>query len=294
MKSKFVQKESKLDILFIVDNSPSMRREQEKLGERLQAFLKNIRHTDWQIAFTTSDVSNGKYGLKGSLLDLYNYPGVKVLDSKFPDAEEVFYNTVKRSESIKCIFRCPSSNEQPLKASILAIEKSFTENSNFFRKDADLAIVILSDEDEMSNGSRKATKPQDVVNAFNSTFEPPKKLSVYGIVIQPNDLNCYQDQKVDQSVSAHEGTVITELTKLTGGFTGSICENDYSVALEQISEQTRFYVESFKLKRSPIKESITVTLSPSQNVDWSIENDYLTFKSPPKDGTEVKVSYNYH
>lgn len=289
----FEQSQPKIDILFVIDNSPSMKREQKKLGERLQAFLKSIKHTDWQMAFTTTDVSNGKYGLKGSLLDLHNHNGTKILNSNFSDAEEVFYNTVQRSEGDKCIFNCPSSNEQPLKASVLALEKSKGENSIFFRPGADLAIVILTDEDEMSSGSRKATKPQDVVNTFKEQFGDTKELAVYGIVIQPNDKNCFEDQKTEGFSNANPGRVVTQLARLTNGFTGSICDQDYSVALENISDRTRYIAESYRLKRTPIAESVKVTLSPEQNVEWKIEDNHLSFIEPPKEGTKVSVSYNF-
>lgn len=290
----FEQKKNKIDILFVIDNSPSMQREQKKLGERLQSFLKGIRHMDWQIAFTTSDVSNGKHGIKGSLLDLSGHPNKKVLTPDHQDAENVFYSTVQRPEAQNCIFGCPSSNEQPLRASIMAMEKSNTVNAEFFREDADLSIVVLTDEDEMSTGSsKKTTTANQVVDSFHSIFGNDKKLSVYGIVIEPNDVACYEAQKSEGINNASPGLSVANLSRMTDGYIGSICENDYAIALEKISEETRLASDFFQLKRIPIANSVKVKLVPEQDIPWTIKGDRLTFSTPPKQGTLVQVSYGY-
>jgi hypothetical protein len=289
----FEQKPAKVDILFVVDNSPSMAKEQKQLGERLQSFMKQVRNMDWQIAFTTTDVTSRKYGIKGSLLELAGHPGQKVLTADFTDAEDVFYNTVQRPEGRRCfLFGCPSSKEQPLKASILAMQKHDTDDAAFFRDDADLAIVVLSDEDEMSGGGKRATKPEQVVEAFHSIFGNEKKLSVYGIVIQPKDNSCYEEQK-EEGTSASAGTYVTELSRMTNGYVGSICDNDYAVALEKIGEETRLASDFYLLKRVPIENSVKVKLVPEQDIPWKIKGDRLTFANSPKPGTIVQVSYNY-
>lgn len=280
-------KGGKVDVLFVVDNSPSMQKEQKKLSERLKAFMSGLDKTDWQIAFTTTDVSDGAHGLKGSLMDLAGHAGQKVLTKSFADAETVFLKTVQRSE-------IASSDEQPLKASILAMQKSATENAVFFRNDADLAIIVLSDEDEMSLGkNKKATKPQDVVNAFDSIFGSSKKLAVYGIVIQPDDVACYKDQKGSGNFqNASYGTFVTELARITEGFTGSICANDYTGHLKAIGNSVRLLTDFFILKQSPAPGTVSVQLSPAQNIPWVIEGNKLMFETAPEDGTVIQVTYD--
>jgi hypothetical protein len=282
----------KVDILFIIDNSPSMEKEQKKLSERLKAFMPGIKNLDWQIAFTTTDVSNGKYGLKGSLLELAGHPGQRILNSSFADADQVFLKTVQRPEMKNCIFDCPSSDEQPLKASILSMQKHTTENADFYRSDADLAIIVLSDEDEKSKGSSSsATKPQAVVDAFHSIFGFTKKLSVYGIIIEPNDVACFEDQKSANFQDAWYGTYVKELARITKGFTGSICADDYTKHLENISNSVRLLSDFFVLKESPAPGTVTVQMSPAQNIPWKIEGNKLMFETAPAEGTVIQVTY---
>lgn len=276
----------KVDILFVVDNSPSMKKEQAKLGQRLSAFLAGLDNVDWQIAFTTTDVSNGKYGLKGSLQNLAGHGTDKILTSAYPDAEAVFLNTVQRSE-------VASSDEQPLKASILAMEKRNTDNKGFFREGANLAIIVLSDEDEMSKGTSKfATKPSEVVSAFRTMFGTTKKLSVYGIVIEPGDVACYNDQKgTGDFANAFYGSFVTELARITSGLTGSICDRDYAQNLINIGTDVRHLTEYFALSQTPVAGSVEVILSPAQNISWKVEGKTLTFATAPQEGSLIQVSY---
>lgn len=281
----------KVDILFIIDNSPSMDKEQKKLSEKLKAFIPGIKNLDWQMGFTTTDVSNGKYGLKGSLLELAGHPGKTVLDNSYADADQVFLKTVRRPEMNGCFIGCPSSDEQPLKASILSMQKHLTENANFYRSDADLVIIVLSDEDELSTGPSKATKPQAVVDSFHAIFGFEKQLSVYGIIIEPGDQACYDDQKSANFQDAWFGTHVKELARITKGFTGSICADDYTTHLQNISNSVRLLSDFFVLKKSPAPGTVSVQLSPVQNIRWKIEDNKLMFETAPVEGTVIQVTY---
>lgn len=57
---------AKVDILFVDDKSGSMPDKQEKLSTRLTAFVGSLADVDWQLAITTTDTSNGKYGLNAA------------------------------------------------------------------------------------------------------------------------------------------------------------------------------------------------------------------------------------
>ncbi len=49
----------KIDILFIVDTSASMTGERRELGKKIDGFISQISHLDWQIAATTTTVYSG-------------------------------------------------------------------------------------------------------------------------------------------------------------------------------------------------------------------------------------------
>ena len=126
-------KGGKLDVLVVVDNSPSMKEEQRKLGDRIDSFTDQLHGFDWQIAITTTDTSSGPYGLKGKFLSIEGMQSY-VLTHKDQNVKTKFKNTVVREETQSCSILCPSTKEHPLKAVELSIRKAEEENKGFFRK----------------------------------------------------------------------------------------------------------------------------------------------------------------
>lgn len=296
----FTQDDSanKVDILVINDNSYSMEVEQKKMAERFPSFVSALGDLDYQISMTTTDADSAdpKLNLSGSVV---NWAGTtsKVLTPSTANASNVFKNTIKRAETIGCGDRgdCPSGNEQPLKVSMLAMDKRFTNNAGVFRDNVDLAIVVLSDEDEMSNGPVTATKPAEVINRFQALFGKTKSLRVFGIVVQSGDDKCRKAQlaQTEGGNGAFYATHVEELARLTGGSTKSICDADYSSSLADISKSVRKLVGTFELGGTPKLGSVKVVLTPqpAKAIGWHVEGKNLIFDTPPAAGTRVEVNY---
>ena len=178
---------------------------------------------------------------------------------------------------------------------MLALDQRFSENAGVFRDGVDLAIVVLSDEDEMSDAPISATRATEVVDRFHSYFGTSKNLRAFGIVIQTGDQKCLKDQLKQTSGSngAHFGTRVEDLAKATGGSTNSICDADYSKSLADISKSVRHLVGTFALANAPKAGSAKVTLSPApaKPITWKIEGQNLVFDTPPKAGTRVEIIY---
>lgn len=276
----------KLDIIVVVDNSLSMAAEQQKLGDRIGSFLSTLYDVDWQIAITTTDVSDGPYGLKGEFLNLEGL-STQVLTSRTPNYEAVFKATVVRKESIGCTANCPSGDEQPLAATIMAMQKNKGVNRGFFRADADLAVLILSDEDEMSDGPSQATQPQQVVTAAAKIWGDRKKLIGYGMIIQPRDQACL-DMNNGQGRVAN---AVSQLAFITGGITGSICDADYSAALSAIGDRARKLLEGIQLSFYPEHGTIEIQFDPLHMTNWTVEGRRIVFQNPPPKGTKIGVYY---
>jgi len=281
---------AKVDVLFVVDNSGSMYEEQGRLGSALASFITSIGQIDWQIAITTTDISDGPYGLKGSLLPFAG-TNTKVLTKNVPNYPAAFANTVVRQETLTCngtTIPCPSGDERPLQAAVLAMQKASGENAAFFRNGADLAIVILSDEDEGSNGANAITAPA-VVAAFATVFGGAKTLSSYGIIVQPGDTACYNQNQPSGGTYGHFAST---LAKLTGGMTGSICATDYGPALSSIGNRVRDMVKSVTLKFTPDPDTVQIVIRPfDSSLTWEIVGNNIAFNKPPKKGTRIDVVY---
>lgn len=281
---------AKVDVLFVVDNSGSMYEEQGRLGTALGSFITSLGKVDWQIGITTTDVSNGPYGLKGSLLPFAGI-GSKVLTKNSVNYETAFKNTIVRNEILTCddvSKPCPSSDERPLQAAIMAIQKAGGENSGMFRAGADLAVVVLSDEDEGSDGTN-AVAASAVVAAFAQTFGGAKSLSGYGIIIQPGNTACFNQNSAG---GGQYGTYAANFASVTGGVTGSICDLDYTAALTSIGNRVREIVKSVTLRFPPNPDTVQIVIKPfDSSLTWEIIGSTIAFNKPPKKGTQVEVVY---
>lgn len=280
---------AKVDILFVIDNSGSMLEEQQKLGPALSSFISSIARIDWQIGITTSDVSNGPFGVKGSLVPMKG-TATKILTKNVPNYGSVFQNTVYREEIVGCVDpNCPSADERPLEAITQAVGKRATDNAGFFRTGADLAVVVLTDEDEQSTGS--GTTGQDVVNAVKNAFGANKTFTGFGILVKPGDTACYNAQRAANGAGTY-GTFAAAFATLTKGLTGSICDADYGPTLSSIGTRVREMVRTITLKQMPNPDTIQLRIRPyDPNLQWTIDGQTITFTTPPKAGTKIDVMY---
>jgi hypothetical protein len=296
----FTQDDSanKVDILIIDDNSYSMEVEQTKMATRFPSFISALGDLDYQIAVTTTDIdsTSSRLNLGGRVID-WTGTTSKLLTPKIANGSDVFKNTIKRSETIGCASRgdCPSGNEQPMQATILAMQQRLTSNAGIFRDNVDLALIVLSDEDEMSDGPPNATKAQDVVDAFKAQFGDTKRLRAFGIVVKSGDTACRLLQLAQTSGGngASYATHVEQLAALTGGSTSSICDADYSKSLANISSSVRKLVGTFELSKSPNSSTLKVTLTPApmKPIGYHVEDKNLIFDTPPPAGTKIDVSY---
>lgn len=278
-----------IDVLIVVDNSFSMEEEQQKLGERLDRFVASLRGVDWQIGVTTTDVSIGNYGIQGTLVDLEGASG-KILTPQTPNYEQVFLNTITREETLNCVVEqdCPSSDEQALGAILLAIEKRHSDNQGLFREGADLAVIILSDEDEMTDGPEEATKPTEIYDAFQTVF-PGKTSTVFGLITLTGDDVCASKNGLAPGVYS---THAEQLADLTGGVVGSICENDYSSTLGQIGERLVTLMSDITLKKAPDPTTLDLRFRPAlEDIEYTLEGRKISFSKPLPEDTQILVTY---
>ncbi len=283
----------KIDILFVADNSASMEIEQNSLGTRFATFASRIQGLDWQAGITTTDCSSRGFNICGSLLPLTGGTG-RILRPSTPNLSSVFLRTILRPETVDCVKRgsCPSGDEEALRATITAIDKRTGVNAGFFRPGAALAVVILTDEDELSSGPSNATKPQSVIAKVKSALGNSKVFKSYAITTLPGDSTCLEIQKDQQGGIGSYGTHAIELASLTGGFAESICAPNYDTLLSQIGDSLQATVtDSVTLTKIPKTGTVQVKFTPHRNIRWSVNERMIEFGSPIPGGTDIHVSY---
>lgn len=292
----------KIDILFVNDNSSSMYDEQVEVGNKFNSFSRELSGFDWQLGITTSDTSKGAYGLRGSFLTLTGR-SEKILTPKIPQADLVFANTLKRPETYDCTFfgkNCPSSREKPVLAASLALGKSGSEHTKFFRDGADLAVIILSDEDEDPsatdpNAPAENTSAKEVVAQAKNLWGENKKVVFYGIVITPGDEFCLGQQRSQENDKASYSNMVSQVAGLSGGSLASICEDDYSYILNQMGQKIRENTRSVTLRFYPRKDTVNVEFVPQQSgISWYVVDKTVYFSRAPTRGTQIKVTYLHH
>lgn len=239
-----VQDYQKVDILFVVDNSGSMAYEQKSMASRIRNFLSVVKGLDWQIAVTTTDPSSSTYG-DGRLVELKGMSGQYILNSQMSDsqAQTVLGNTLQRTET-------GSSKEQGIYAAYRAVERSVASsgtNRNFVRGDAQLAVVLISDEDESANGQKN--DPANFVNYIRDQFMGQKAVTYHSIIAKPGDKACLNGE----GYSA--GYRYEQISKLTGGVIGDVCALDYADQVKGIAEGVRNTLKTITLGCEPIVTS---------------------------------------
>ena len=65
-------KNSKVDILFVIDNSGSMQEEQAKIAQIFSGFIAQVSHMNWRIAITTTDTTSADVACNKGNLCLIN------------------------------------------------------------------------------------------------------------------------------------------------------------------------------------------------------------------------------
>lgn len=274
--------QGEVDILIVSDNSSSMAADQIKLGERFSQFTKALNQIDYQIGVITTDVESNSNNSKGSLVTLPNQKS-RVLKSGAANAEATFASMVT-------VGAAGSGNEQAMLASMMAFDKRNSENSGFFRDSTDVAILVLSDEDEMSNGA-SGTAANEVLQHFQKTFGESKRLLAFGIIVKPGDQACLAQQLSDSAGGSY-GTRAAELARLTGGETFSICDSDYSDSLTAIGEKVRNLVFSIQLSQAPVARSVRVEISTGEQIGFRVEGKRVIFDRAPRQGARIIVTYN--
>ena len=270
-----VEPKNKVDILFVIDNSGSMGYEQQNMASRVKDFISIISVLDWQIGVTTTDTTHSTLG-DGRLLNLTGLTNKQILNSSYSidNAQKILGDTLQRKE-------IGSSFEQGIYVSVRAIERGLSANNPntaLFRQNADLAIVVISDEDESARNNKN--KPEYLLSLVKTTW-PEKNFTFHSIITRPGDVDCKNDQ------GAAYGTVYDKMSRLTGFGTtggsiiGSVCATDYTTQLKGISNSVKDMQKTITLTCLPkgdLQKDIKISKDGSIfNEAYVIQQDKLVF-----------------
>jgi hypothetical protein len=81
------------------------------------------------------------------------------------------------------------------------------------------------------------------------------------------------------------------LTRMTGGVEGNICDADYGSQLGNMGSSIADQVRETQLRCAEISD-LSVVMSPSNSITWTVSGSTLTFSDTIPAGTQVSVSYS--
>lgn len=296
--------QNKVDIVLIVDNSSSMMADNLKLADRLTNFVSQLESSaiDWQMCLTVTTYlpSNGTnyWGMSINWSD-YTATPRWVLKKGTSNLATVFRNTLLNNIATGSV---NTNDERAIKAAYWHV--GYQQFNNCYRSGAAKAYIIISDEDERSIGGNEAYKyysdeykaleqddmPSSFVDKVKSTLGSDVRLRVNSIVVKSDDPTCLQTQD-NQGTKAHYGVKYEELSKMTGGGIGSICDNDYAANLSYFNDVINDSLASMPLECNPVDNNVSVTITPTLAVTTSIQGQSLLFSPSVPAGSTILAKY---
>ncbi|HMV67544.1 MAG TPA: hypothetical protein PKA64_11895 [Myxococcota bacterium] len=302
-----------VDILWVVDNSNSMQLEQTLLGTGFSTFAQELENTNtnFHIGVITTDFDYDDPA-RGKLIAGLDCPAVIDLDtecanpenpSEIWDYRNVFVNRARVGTG-------GSGKEKGLEAARFALSANMTTgpNAGFLRPDANLLVVFVSDEDDCSDAGAlegqeaeacytqedKLTPVGEFVQFFEGLKRSPDMVQLSAIV-GPEGATSICDE------TTLEGTRYIDVSRLSGGLSGSICETDWSPMLYDLGLNAVGINYTFQMQHGAVPGTLKVFIDgdpvPESGIDgytYDPEAKSITFWGTyvPERGATISAEYD--
>jgi hypothetical protein len=299
-----------VDMLWAIDNSGSMSEEQFGLATNVPTFTSAAAsaNADFHIGVVTSEINDPYTADTGACRGevgpgwLYYCPGTpKWVEPTTPNLASVLGNNLRPGTC------CSDSQEAPLEAARLALsEPNISDpaiNGGFYRDDAVLALVFMTDEIEQSDGST------DYYADFFKSLKGARTKDQLNVSIITG-LNVSTKLPAACSSSngeAEEGSRLYNFyTAIGNGKALSICDSNWGSTVVALANNlfTQQTSRSLPLARVPSESTITVkkgtTTVPKDTTSsgngWTYDSELnavvLGAKTTGLAGATITVTYN--
>lgn len=279
--------EGKLDLLLVVDNSGSMKTEQENLSTKLGPLLSSVEDADWKLAVTTTDTDDPC--IAAPLITKADY----LLDPS---------KTLKKfRDLINDLGTKGSGNELGFYRARQALSDCPSIQNNWVREDSTLAILIISDEDNCSTGLcyqrnlSSIVQPWSYPEYLTDYIYGPSMGRTRGVNVEFYGL--FDDPDAPK-VCEKLNNPGKQYKLLTGDNFGSICDNDYSATLSKMSENISTLIQmQWAFPYTPDPGTLAVELRTLdgqvtllQSTQYSVKNQRLILTTA-LEGKELRVTF---
>lgn len=224
-----------VDVLWTIDNSCSMSDEQDNLAENFPFFMDYFEGSglDYHVGVVSTDLDNpsdrGKLQSGGS--------GYKYIDIDTASPTTVF-------QMMATLGTFGSGTEKGLGASFLALEENReTFNAGFYRDEASINTVIISDERDQTQ---------------SSLITVPEYVDWYDGLKRETDMRSFSCIVTMSGFDA--GTAYMSVTNQIGGIIWDITTDDWSDVLERLGIQASGLKREYFLSQLPVESTIVVNV----------------------------------
>lgn len=268
-----VQDSNIVDMMVVIDNSTSMRYEQNRMAQDFPVLFEGLAKTDWRLAMITTDVSSDAPKKDGRLLHFEGLENVYVLSPEYSPSVVMksFSDTVQRHS------REGNANEQGIKATYRSLERE----QNWLRQEGELHVLLVSDSNEtIPLGVQVDSRNNpSLLLSFVETKYPQKKFVFHSIIVKENDEKCL----VSGDNEAYGRTYLW-LSERTNGAVGSVCEKSYADIMRSIYSKMLQKVTAVRLECIPTS-GVQVTNSEGSLIPaFVLEENLVTFETPLPSG----------
>lgn len=284
-----------VDLLWVVDNTASLKDEREGLRRSIGAFLADAdaRGIDYRIGVTSTGVGapgvwngetcgGGADGNESGRLFPVDGSRPRVVHPGLADRAGVLAANLD-------VGGCHSI-EQGLLAAQLAITPPLVNhaddpgtpepndgNLGLVRDDARLAVVVVSDEDDES--------PESVERRVRALRQAkPASPFTFVAIVAPAG-GC--------ATAVEPGTRYLEAARRLGGLTGNVCDSDWSATLNTLADTlfeplVRWVLDA---PADPATLSVTIDEVPTDAWTYDAASHTVVFDQPPPPGSRLRFRY---
>ena len=205
-----VQINRNIDILFVIDNSGSMREEQASLTANFNRFINVLNGIEGglpnvHIGVVSTDLGAGPYGIMGCTGNGDNgvlqnapqgacdtsSPEPYIIDLANEDGTRQTNYAGDLADAFSCVAELGTTGcgfEQPLESMRRALNGSNAQNNGFLRDDAFLAVIIITDEDDCSVEDVSMFDSNPALDNVGSPLGPLSSFRCFefGVVCEPD------------------------------------------------------------------------------------------------------------
>jgi hypothetical protein len=273
----FHQPPEAIDVLWVIDNSGSMAQEKDRITAQIDTFIGwfDKLALDYHMGVITTDVVNPIF--RGQLVG-----DPPFVTPRTPDAAGVLAAAIQ-FDGIEM------GNESGLEAMEWALSEPLRSGANagFYRPDARLAVIFVTDEPEQSG------LPAAHYITFLDTLKSDPRDIFIASVVGDRDTGCRVSCGPTPQ-TADPGNAYLDVTEAFRGFEASICTCELAPALERMGLEATEYARTYPLSHLPTDPAelgvwVDRTVAPEWTYD-AIANSVVLGTAPPA-GSTVLARY---